>query len=268
MSEKRPFFSVPRTTEQTSEGPVECPILYYDTSVVMGAFLVDRTAADSIVSQHGLRLALSRGDHTVAVLAGFDYRATSIGPYYEVGLAIAVVPEEAPPGDRWKQILSDPESLGRDLGYDVLHLPVSTAVANAGGRELWGFPKFVTSIDVRHSGRDILMRVDDPDGSGSIMLLEGRAGVGAPAPTFPLVLYPRLNGQMLRTTVNARGGNSLRSAGSLRVRVGGGDHPMAQTMRQLGLDGARPLAVLTTHRFQSRLNLGVPIGSRSKVHAT
>ena len=261
MKEKGPFFAVPRTTLETSEGPAEFPILYYDTSVVVALFMVDRDAADAEVRDQGLRLAMTRGGSSVAFIAGYDYRVTSIGPYFEVGIAIPVVPADAPSGNRWPQVLRDVDSKGRDLGYHVLHLPVSTAAANAAGREVWGLPKFVTSMDVRHSGRDVLVRVDDPTGGEPIMELSGRAGIGVPAPSLPIVLYSELHDAMLRTTVNVRGGNALRAGGGVALRIGDGQHPMAQTLRRLGMDGARPLSLLTTHDFQSRLNLGSPVGA-------
>lgn len=261
MADKQPFFAVPRTTLETSEGPAEFPILYYDTSVVVALFSIDRDAAAAEVADQGLRPALTRSGSSVVFLAGYDYRVTSIGPYYEVGVAIPVVPVDAPSGNRWHQVLRDEEGPGRDLGYHVLHLPVSTAAANAAGREIWGLPKFVTGMDVRHSGREVLVRVDEPDGSGRIMELAGRAGPGIPAPSLPIVLYSTLDGQMLRTTVNVRGGNSLRPGGTVRLRIGDSGHPMAQTLRRLGMHNKRPVSLLTTHDFQSRLNLGVPIGA-------
>jgi len=83
MTAKEPFFCVPRSTRQTSEGPAEFPIFYYDTSVVMAALFVDRAAADAEIRGKGLRLAMTRGNRSVAVLAGYDYRTTVIGRYFE-----------------------------------------------------------------------------------------------------------------------------------------------------------------------------------------
>ena len=37
-----PFFQVPRQRVQTSQGAVDLPILYYDTSTLNAFFLVDR----------------------------------------------------------------------------------------------------------------------------------------------------------------------------------------------------------------------------------
>lgn len=260
-----PFFAVPRTAHPTSAGPVDLPIFYYDTSYVVSLFVVDRAAAEAQVRHEGLRPALTWQNRAVAALASYDYRVSTVGPYFEVGLAIPVVPEDAPAGDRWGQVLRNEEDPKRDLGFAVLHLPVTTEAANVAGREIWGLPKFVTAIDVHHSGPTMSVRVDDPDTAEPIMTLDGRAGVGVPSPALPVMLYSHLDGQLLRTTVNGRGANTVYAGGGLRLRVGASQHPMAQTMRSLGMDGLTPWLTLTTHSGQSRLNQGTPVGQRTPV---
>ncbi len=262
MSETKPFFDVPRTTQETSAGPVDLPILYYDTSFVFAFFLVDQAAAAAQLDDPDLRMAMNIKDKTLVALANYQYRNSTVGDYGEVGLALPVVPKNAKPGERWLHPLRDVDNRNRDLGFRVLHLPVTTEAANAAGREIWGLPKFVTPISVNHSGRMIDVSVDDPEGNGSIMTLFGRAGLGCPSPQVPVMLYSRLNEEMLRTTVNGRGPATTRLGGSVKLRIGGSDHPMAHTLRELGMDGLSPFAVHTTHSSQSRLNAGVPVRLR------
>jgi hypothetical protein len=79
-------------------------------------------------------------------------------------------------------------------------------------------------------------------------------------PPLGVVLYSTLRGTELRTTVDVRGRGTARLPGRARLQVGASDHPLAATVRRIGLDGARPLVVGATHRFRSRLNEGVPTG--------
>ncbi|WP_374592953.1 acetoacetate decarboxylase family protein [Aquabacterium sp.] len=257
-----PFFDCPRTTLPTSEGEVDFPILYLDTSTLVAGFWVDAEAARACIKGQGLRLAMTLGSRAMVMMAFYNYRVTTVGSYNEVGLAIPVVPENAPAGTRWMQALTDVDSPKRDLGYYVVHLPVTTAAANAAGREAWGLPKFVTPIDFTLQGREVTMRVRDPERPGqtsaAICELSGSMGLGVPGPSIGVVLYSQLNGQKLRATVNVRGGGDLHLPGSLRLSVGASAHPMARTLRELGLHGARPVWLSATHKFQSRLNLGVP----------
>jgi hypothetical protein len=80
-----------------------------------------------------------------------------------------------------------------------------------------------------------------------------------------VVTYSHHQGNLLRATVNVRGRMNLRPGRSLQLRVGESTHRMARNLRDLGLDGARPVLVQDTHRFQSRLNAGVPIGRVEEV---
>lgn len=257
-----PFFAYPRTTLPTSEGEVDFPILYLDTSTLVAGFWVDAHAAAACLQGQDLRLAMTLGRRAMVMMAFYNYRVTTVGAYNEVGLAIPVVPRNAPAGTRWMQALTDVDSPRRDLGYYVVHLPVTTAAANAAGREAWGLPKFITPIDFEMQGRDVAMRVRDPDhpeaNAGAICELNGRMGLGVPGPSIGVVLYSQLNGQKLRATVNVRGGGDIHLPGSLRLSVGLSSHPMAQTLRNLGLHGARPVWLSATDQFQSRLNLGRP----------
>jgi hypothetical protein len=148
----------------------------------------------------------------------------------------------------------------RHLGFFILDLPVTTPLANAGGRELWGYPKFVTSIPFHLDRKRFEGSVIDPEGDAEIFTLSGRLLPAIPAPPMSLVLYSHHQGNLLRATVNVRGRMNLRPGGSLQIRVGESTHRMARNLRDLGLDEARAALVLDTHRFQSRLNAGVPIG--------
>lgn len=259
MSETKPFFDVPTTTQETSEGPVDLPILYYDTTYAFAFFWVDSELATAHLPDAELRTAMSYKGKTLAGLASYQYRNSTVGNYGEVGLAIPAVPVNSKPGERWLHALRSEESTSRDLAFRVLHLPVTTAAADAAGREIWGLPKFVTPIKVDHRGRMIDVTVADPDGGDPILSLFGRAGFGIPTPQVPVVLYSPHEGQLLRVTVNGRGPSTTYAGGKVRLQVGNTSHPMAETLRSLGMDGLTPFAIQTTHTSQSRLNKGVPI---------
>jgi hypothetical protein len=93
----------------------ECPLLirYFDVQCLVATFPTDLNRAAELLKGTGL------------------YRITDIGPYNEVGLTVvARVPGDPIPGNY------------------VINLPVTTAVANRAGREIWGYNKFVAAIDV------------------------------------------------------------------------------------------------------------------------
>jgi hypothetical protein len=249
-----PFFAVPRATRVTSQGPVELPILYHDATNVVALFAVDAARARQLLDGTGLApLPLARG-RALAAVSFYEYRDTTVGAYNEVGVALFVLPDGEPASPwRWTDLLRAPSS--RRLGAWVVDLPVTTAVADAAGRELWGYPKFVTRIPFEHAGRTIDGRVLDPSGS-TICTLAGRAGLGVPAPPLSLMTYTRLDGRLLRTHIDVRGRVTLHRSGTVRFTVGESHHPMAERLRRLGLGAARPLVLWTTSRFQSKLHAG------------
>jgi hypothetical protein len=257
--QKNPFFAVPRTTRSTSAGPVELPILYQDVRNVVALFTVPIERARLVLTGTGLvPTPLPRGQALVG-MAFYEYRQTSVGAYNEVGTAIFVHREDEPePRLGVVDLLRPPAR--RQLGAWVVDLPVTTGLANAAGRELWGYPKFVTEIPFHLDGRRFDSSVMDPDDGTTICTLAGVAGPGVPAPPLSLMTYTRLDGALVRTHVDVRGAVTARAAGSLRLHVGGSRHRMAEHLRRLGLADARPRLVLMTERFQSRLHAGQLVG--------
>lgn len=253
-----PFFQVPRTTHTTTQGPVELPILYFDVSTLLAFFVTERDLVETKLEGTGLRPALTFGNRALVGVAHYEYRKTSIGAYNEVGIGLPVLPEGAPaPRNLIHALYGSVDE--RHLGFHVLDLPVTTPLANAGGRELWGYPKFVTPISFHLDAKGFTSTVMDPDQSGTIFTLSGKLLPALPAPPMSLVLYSHHGGSLLRTTVNVRGRVNARPGRSLSLELGESTHRMADDLRDLGLDGARPLIVLDTHRFQSRLNAGAAI---------
>lgn len=260
LTHNAPFFQVPRQRVQTTQGAVELPILYYDTSTLNAFFLVDKAKVEAVLKGTGLSPALTIGGKALVALACFEYRDTSVGVYNEVGVAAAVTRNgEALPLGGWRDLLAtlrQPEE--RRVAFHIIDLPVTTAAANAAGREIWGYPKFVTEIPFTLNGRHFHCAVKTPEG-GTLMQLTGRIGPSFPTAPLSLTLLSLRDGEMVRATVNVRGASKMALPGSLKLTVPDSRHPMAQRMHALGLDGAEPFAVSWTHDFQSRLNAGVVV---------
>jgi len=255
-----PFFQVPRANARTSAGNVELPILYYDASALYAFFLVDQRRIANVMLDAELDPCMRVGDKAIVGVACYQYRDTSVGVYNEVGLAVAVQRRgETLALGGWRDVLgsfTQPEQ--RHSGLYVLDLPVTTPMANAAGREIWGFPKFVTPIQYRKKGRAFACQVDDCQGE-ALLSLQGKLGLSLPAAPFSLTLYSHCNQTLLRTTVNARGQTFLSLPGSLQLQAGTQEHVLSWHLHELGLDGARPVAVMWTDQFQSRLNAGVVV---------
>lgn len=255
------FFAVPRNTATTSAGPIDLPILYRDVSNVIAMFRARRDTVEDLLSGTGLEPALGIARDALVAIAFYEYRQTSVGAYNEVGVATFVRPTGRPASRLGFADLYRPVD-ARVTGACVIDLPVTTAIANAAGRELWGYPKFVTDIAFRLERRRFECTIADPGGDAPIATFAGRLGLGVPAPPMSLVTFSNRRDDLVRTHIHVRGAVRARGGGGLRLTVGSSRHPMAERLRRLGLDGARPFLVMTTDRFQSRLDAGVAIGGR------
>ena len=249
------FFRVDRTVHHTSAGLVDLPILYFDATNVLALFEADLRGAESLLEPAGLEPAIVRGDKALVGLSFYAYRDTTVGTYNEVGTAIfarksgerGVLPGLA-------ELLVDPRR--RHVGAWVVDLPVTTEAANAAGREIWGYPKFVTRIDFSLAGRTVQSVVHDPVDASTICELAGTMGPGFPVPCPSLMTFSRLDGTLVRTHVDVRAPYRARTRGDVRLSIGASTRRMADNLRALGLDGARPTVLLETTRFQSILHAG------------
>ena len=251
------FFDVSTTPWPTSAGDVDLPILYHDNSAVQAFFLCAPERLRPILEGTGLRPALVLGRNALVAVAGFEYRKTSVGSYNEVAVALAVYPPGRP--DSSVPLYDFVRPLcERALGVYIAELPVTTTVACAAGRELWGYPKFVTEIPFQLGPQALDFSVLDPQNRAEILHLWGELGFGVRLPGVDLMTYSNHQGAIVRTEVRVDAPFSLHPRPRIQLRVGPSTHRMAETVRRLGLDGARPALVLQTNTFRSILPAGTP----------
>jgi hypothetical protein len=256
-----PFFTVPAHPVTTTEGPVELPIMCYQGSAVVSLFAADADAAARCLADAGLERPLRLGGRVLVAVTGCEHLRTSIGPYTEVGVDIFVHdPWDHRPLRVWTELTRRPEL--RRSGSCLIDLPVTSAKARVTGREIWGYPVFVTPIDFQLGAGDLCCTVHDPGDGSPIMSLAGLLGPGLPGQPTDLVRYSRLGTETLRTLVHTRGEVRTHLTARVRLAVGASSHPMARRLRDLGLDGARPFAIRCAPAYQARLGAGVSVLTR------
>jgi hypothetical protein len=125
------------------------------------------------------------------------------------------------------------------MGGLVLHLPVTRRLACDGGRGQWGYTKFVADMRFQNTPELFECRLDE-GGEHILTLRVMKRGLVVPD-RKPLVTYSVKDGALIRTRIPqsmltriavGAGGSSL---------VLGDKHPVAESIKQLGLD-PRPLA--------------------------
>ena len=199
-------------------------------------YLVPTAAAQRIVAPTGLEVTGPVPGRALVALAVCRYDDTDLDPYHEVAVSFVVRPHDTPPnasaGQRTKEFFSGA------IGAYIHRLPVDRAFSCAAGRDVWGFPKWVTTIDIdepasgaTRSGTGATTRLVD-DGV-HVLSLTVAAGGRLRLPSNAPPSYSFRHGVLRRTTWTM-------SAEGVTGRPGGatlvlGDHPMADELRSLGL---------------------------------
>lgn len=199
-------------------------------------YLVPAAAAQRLVSPTGLEVTGPVPGRALMALAACRYDDTDLGPYHEVAVSFVVRRHDGPARASATQRLR--ELATGMIGVYIHRLPVDQEFSCAAGRDIWGFPKSVTSIDIDEpgpgpagSGTGTSVRL--VDGGSHVLTLSVAAGGRLRLPSQAPPTYSWADGVLRRTTwTTSAEGSSGRIGGATLVL---GDHPMADELRSLGL---------------------------------
>lgn len=250
------FRTLPKTEVQGAIGPTRTPNFYYSMSKVQLTYVAPTSALRSRLPQglHPLRVAPGIGLFSVVF---FRYDVCDIDFYTEAAVAVAVRP--ARHGRLGAADLLS--TLANDATHAyVLSLPVNTDIAQVRGHDGYGFPKWVTEIDVDIDERRSTARICNAEGGTDIAL-----DVATPAQTripsgesvSTLISYTELNGgwnaTLSQTNNLATGGRLLPRDVSLEL----GSGRLSDDVRSL-----RPIRLLrfdAVTECQNALHIPVPV---------
>ncbi|MEU6089496.1 acetoacetate decarboxylase family protein [Streptomyces sp. NPDC047085] len=247
-----PFLTLPTTSVPTTAGPVDVPVRYYDSSAAHLCYAVDADTARALLPDVTWTVPSRLGRHRAfALLSLYEHRCTTIGPYTEIALSVLV-------DDLWRP---RPLDLAADLlrrvdlrrtGSYVLSLAVTSEEARTVAREIWGQRAVRTIAEADLMGRNLRFTSADLG-----ITVEGRLGPGLRCPEADRVLYGRRGESTVRTLVRTHGPLRLHPGTGVRPRLDtAAAEPMAGHLRRLGIDGARPLFVLTCPQFMAHRSAG------------
>jgi hypothetical protein len=233
------------TTRQSYEiagRTVPMPVMVRDASAGTAVFEVDAEAAQGLVPGEAFQVVESSPGRAQLVLATIDYRDNDLGDYHEVGITFFVVPRAG--GD------------DAAAGTFITHLPVDQDFTCEAGRTIWGFPKTVEEITVDH-GDDRVTTTLRMDGELVLRLTLPRGG-DTEMPQMEMVTYTYIDGVPHTTAFSQGGAGSQVLAGGDGVQLELGAHPLAETLRELGLPST-PVLTTWTERMQGRFDAPVPL---------
>jgi len=258
---KKNFFDVPRTYYTTSYTRTQVPMFFYKIGARIINYFIDYARVLPKLEGTGLKPCRFFKDKAMVSLIFFNYQQVTIGGYDEVVISIMAYPESlgepsfpfstimfVKKGDWWKK-----------LGAYVLEMPVTIPAARAAGREIWGFPKFLTTITSDLSGNHFEFGVNDPDTDESIVQVKGEMGAGFSGNAFDFVSFNNYEDTIFKVVTEVNGKMKNCTCKSIEVKAGPSRHRMAKNIRDLGLENAKPFAIMSSDNLQTRLNPGKPV---------
>ena len=205
------FRTLPKTEVQSAIGPTRTPNFYYAMSKAQLTYLAPTSALRSRLPRELDPLQIAPGIGLFSVVF-FRYDVCDIDFYTEATVAIAVRPArhgKLPATDLLSSLANDA------IHAYVLSLPVNTDIAQIRGHDGYGFPKWVTDIDVDIDAHRTTARVANHDGGTDIAIdvatpEQKRITSGTQVST--LTSYTELNGgwnATLSQTNNLAAGSAL-----------------------------------------------------------
>jgi hypothetical protein len=165
---------------------------------------------------------------SVVYISAYEYRASDIGPYNELGISIPVSLDRPSPvftGLLWPAP-AEPD------GY-VLHLPVTTEIACALGIESGAYPKFLADIEFKEEGDWVSCRLSEA--TQHILTLAVRKGQPEPVPRRRMHPINASSGRLLRSLAISAEREEFSSRSPADAKLELGSHRISQELRDLHL---------------------------------
>ncbi len=209
---------------------IDFPVIVADASMLMNAYLVDAAVAQDIIKDSGFRVIELFPGKALLQLLFVDYRENELGNYNEGAIIFPVLtPGESKPFPFFGALK---RMMSGAVGNFVYRMPVDQEFTTHAGRFIWGFPKWVSRIDIEFG---------DERASGSFIdegeLVYGfsaKAGGKAKVTEQRAASLAIRDGKAWKTYGTNTGSGLTFSLGGEMPTIGD-SHPLALELRALGL---------------------------------
>lgn len=209
---------------------VSLPVLVNNAAMLMNIYTVDSKKAQALIADTGFRVVELWPGKALMQLLAVDYRENDLGDYNEAAIVFPVLtPGESRPLPLLGGLL---RVLRGKLGNYVYRMPVNQSFTTHAGRYIWGFPKWVTEVDIAFTDQRAQGRFSD-DGE-LVFAIAAKTGGRTKAPAQAAPSLAVRAGKAWRTIGTTEGEGLRFSLGGEMPEIGE-RHPLAKTLRALGL---------------------------------
>lgn len=253
MSQSEAFFEwgTREVREVPGFGVVHAPALYFPHRMVAGVFTADLVRVRERLPSASLHpVRWGRGRAAVMVMGAF-YSCVS-DPTYERAMAFGATgvfalvthgEHDAPP---FVPLLGLPVPERFHYGLFTLHMGETARPPIVLGRRAYGIPKFL--VDLRYEERSGFDRVTVSDRGRAVWDLTVQTTGKPEAFDITPAFYADLDGQLLRWH-NRAAGIQVQGRGQGCATLELGEHPVAEDLRDLGIDSHGLASMFQPHRI-------------------
>lgn len=209
---------------------IEFPVVVANASMLMNGFLVNAKAAQSMLAGTGFRVVEIFPGKAILQLLAVDYKENELGDYNEGAIIFPVLaPGEGKPFPFFGAL----RRMGNGtLGNFVYRMPVDQEFTTHAGRFIWGFPKWVSRIDIEFGTS--VARGTFIDEDELVYAIEAKTGGNNTPPEQRVASLAIRDGKAWKTYGTNNSSGLTFSLGGKVPRIGD-THPLAQELRALGL---------------------------------
>ncbi|MER6677451.1 acetoacetate decarboxylase family protein [Streptomyces sp. NPDC000983] len=257
------FRRLPKTKVDSPIGPTLTPNFYYSVSTARLTMLAPSRAIRARLPEELAPLELAPGLGLVSVMF-FRYDVCDIDFYTEAAVGIAVKPARHG-GLGFFDLVSGLKN--EHLDSYVLSLPVSSEIAQVRGHDGYGFPKWVTGLDVDIDVDRTSARVTNDAGGVDLALLAATPKQSAHPSgkrVTSLTSYTTIGGAWHSTLsqTNVLRAGATRSARGVSLEIGEGR--MADDLRSLKPRRTLRFDVMTQGQVALHMPVPTSVPSRNK----
>jgi hypothetical protein len=243
---------------------VTFPVVVADASMLLNAFLVDSNAVQAMLQGSGFTAVELLPGKAILQLLAVDYRNNDLGDYNEAAIIIPVLtPQEKKPFPFFGTLT---RMANGSVGNFVYRMPVDQAFTTHAGRYIWGFPKWVSRIDIEFGNKAACGTFIDND--ELVFSISAKAGGKAVPKEQRAASLAIRNGKAWKTFGSTTGSDLTFSLGGAMPKIGD-SHPLAKELLALGLPKKPMFTVSMKHMAMSferpqAVNIGEAFASQDK----
>ena len=209
----------------------ELPILYYRDDFFALYFTANFKKVSEILPSTNLYPVMTPNGKAIVGVGALNYIETTIGSYGEVAIVIPVVygKKTSPFTGIIPACL---ESWYPGFGLLVMHLPVTSILARDGGRQGWGYTKFIADMHFIINSDYVECQMHEED--RHILDLRVLKKGLLMKETRPIITYSVLDNNLIQTIIPHKGIKrvAIQTKGSF---LKWGNHPIAESVKSLDL---------------------------------